>query len=298
MATPSSGNASNPVKTALIVAAGSAALIIGLALIAHYAVGAYGGRSLEGDPAMSDAAVAKRLQPVGEFVVADANAPKTLKSGEQVYGAVCAACHAAGVLNSPKFGDKAAWAPHIAAGYEQLVDNAIKGIRSMPPRGGNPELADVEVARAVAYMADAAGANFKPPEAPAASTAAAPVAETARPTAAAAPVIPLTVAAAPAPPANAGATPPAAATSDPAKGKSVYETTCVVCHGAGVAGAPRFGDKAAWAPRIAEGAETLHSHALNGFQGKSGVMPPKGGNVSLADADVSAAVDYMVAQSK
>jgi cytochrome c5 len=81
-------------------------------------------------------------------------------------------------------------------------------------------------------------------------------------------------------------------------GKKTYETTCIACHGAGVAGAPKFGDKAAWGPRIAQGLDTLHTHALKGFQGKSGMMPPKGGNMSLSDADVKAAVDYMAAHGK
>jgi cytochrome c5 len=82
------------------------------------------------------------------------------------------------------------------------------------------------------------------------------------------------------------------------KGKSVYEGTCVACHGAGIAGAPKFGDKAAWAPHIAKGIATLHEHAIKGFQGKAGMMPPKGGNMSLSDADVKAAVDYMVEHGK
>lgn len=82
------------------------------------------------------------------------------------------------------------------------------------------------------------------------------------------------------------------------KGKAVYDSTCVACHGAGVAGAPKFGDKAAWKDRIAKGNATLHDHAIKGFQGKSGFMPPKGGNASLPDADVKAAVDYMVSKAK
>lgn len=82
------------------------------------------------------------------------------------------------------------------------------------------------------------------------------------------------------------------------KGKSVYDSTCVACHGAGIAGAPKFGDKAAWKPRIAQGKDTLYQHALKGFQGKSGVMPPKGGNTALPDADVKAAVDYMVSKAQ
>lgn len=82
------------------------------------------------------------------------------------------------------------------------------------------------------------------------------------------------------------------------KGKSVYEASCVACHGVGVAGAPKFGDKGAWKDRIAKGMPTLYEHAIKGFQGKSGFMPPKGGNASLPDADVKAAVDHMVSSAK
>jgi cytochrome c5 len=84
------------------------------------------------------------------------------------------------------------------------------------------------------------------------------------------------------------------ATADTGKGKSVYASACAACHAAGVAGAPKFGDKAAWAPRLKSGMETLYTSALKG----KNAMPPKGGNVSLADADVKAAVDYMVSQTK
>jgi cytochrome c5 len=79
-----------------------------------------------------------------------------------------------------------------------------------------------------------------------------------------------------------------------ADGKAVFTATCAACHAAGVAGAPKFGDKEAWAPRIKTGAAALHNSALKG----KGVMPAKGGNSSLSDADVIAAVDYMVSQSK
>ena len=82
------------------------------------------------------------------------------------------------------------------------------------------------------------------------------------------------------------------------KGKATYDGTCAVCHGAGIAGAPKFGDKVAWASHIAKGIDTLHTHALKGFQGKTGMMPAKGGNAGLPDADVKAAVDYMVGKSK
>jgi cytochrome c5 len=87
-----------------------------------------------------------------------------------------------------------------------------------------------------------------------------------------------------------GAKAVAAAKPDAGKGKSVYDATCNVCHAAGVAGAPKAGDKAAWAPRLKAGMSALHSNAIKG----KNAMPPKGGNLSLSDADVSAAVDYMV----
>ena len=90
---------------------------------------------------------------------------------------------------------------------------------------------------------------------------------------------------------------PAAPVADLA-GDAVYTMACVACHGAGVAGAPKFSDKATWAPRIAKGDETLYKHALVGFQGQSGFMPAKGGRVDLSDKSIMNAVDYMVAGSK
>jgi cytochrome c5 len=87
-------------------------------------------------------------------------------------------------------------------------------------------------------------------------------------------------------------------TAKAADGKATYDKACMACHAAGVAGAPKFGDKADWGPRIAQGNDTLYTHALKGFTGKKGMMPAKGGNASLADADVKAAVDYMVSHGK
>jgi cytochrome c5 len=92
-------------------------------------------------------------------------------------------------------------------------------------------------------------------------------------------------------------TAPAAATADLA-GEDVYKQVCTMCHGAALAGAPRTGDKAAWGPRIAQGIDTLHKHALEGFQGKAGYMPPKGGRADLSDKSIMNAVDYLVSQAK
>ena len=82
------------------------------------------------------------------------------------------------------------------------------------------------------------------------------------------------------------------------KGKQVFDAVCFACHTPGAAGAPKFGDAAAWAPRIAKGMDTLYEHSINGFMGEAGLMPPKGGRPDFADADIKAAVDYVTANSK
>lgn len=114
-----------------------------------------------------------------------------------------------------------------------------------------------------------------------------------------APIGKVNVGAAPAASAEATAAAPAGTTAPvtaagAADGQAIYTQACFACHGTGAAGAPKLGDKAAWGPRIAQGKDTLYSHALGGFK----AMPPRGGNMSLADADVKAAVDYMVANSQ
>lgn len=96
----------------------------------------------------------------------------------------------------------------------------------------------------------------------------------------------------------AAAAPAPAPVADNPAGKSAYNKTCALCHGAGVAGAPKVGDKADWGPRIAQGADTIYKHALEGFNGSKGAMPAKGGAPSMSDDDVKAAVDYMVSLSK
>jgi cytochrome c5 len=83
-----------------------------------------------------------------------------------------------------------------------------------------------------------------------------------------------------------------------ADGKATYDSACAACHAAGVAGAPKLGDKAAWKDRIAQGNDTMYNHAIKGFQGKKGFMPAKGGNAALKDGAVKAAVDFMVSKSK
>ena len=243
--------------------------------------------------AFSEEAVARRIKPVGEVQVSAAPAGGGApRSGEEIVKSTCAACHVTGALNAPKIGDRTAWGPLIKGGLQELVQLAIKGIRQMPPRGGNPDLTDTEVARAVVYMANQAGAQFSEPagSAPAAAPGA-PAAAKAAPASAAAPAAgapPTTVAAAPSP------APAGKAAAGGANGKAVFDANCIACHGTGVAGAPKIGDKAAWEPRLKQGVAALHEAALKG----KGAMPPKGGNAALSDADVNAAVDYMASQAK
>ena len=104
--------------------------------------------------------------------------------------------------------------------------------------------------------------------------------------------------AAPTAPASAAAVAAATATPENPLGKSAYGKTCAMCHAAGVAGAPKPGDKADWGPRIAQGNETLYKHAIEGYTGAKGMMPARGGGGALSDEQVKAAVDHMVNLSK
>ena len=243
--------------------------IIGIILIVQLVTSGH-----RADPgALTPEAVAARLQPVGrvEFGSGGGGAAGG-RSGEEVVKTVCAVCHQAGVAGAPKMGDKAAWAPRLKQGFEALVQAAIKGKGAMPPKGGNASLSDEEVARAVAVLGNQAGAKFEEPAAkPAPQQQAAQQPQGAQPA-----------------PSQAAAKPAAA------EGKQVFDSTCMACHATGVAGAPKLGDKAAWAPRLGQGLDTLVQHAIKG----KNAMPPKGGNTSLSDAQVRAAVEFMVSQAK
>ncbi len=132
-------------------------------------------------------ALAERIQKVGSVEIRDANRP--LRSGEEVFKGQCAACHATGAAGAPKFGDVAAWAPRIQQGFEALVHSALKGKGAMAPQGGG-DFDDTEIARGVAYMANAAGAKFPIPERPAAAAAEGGAADPAGAAAAPAPAAP------------------------------------------------------------------------------------------------------------
>lgn len=165
-------SAANLVIKVGIVAAVVIAAIIWLAVMA--APGSVSDRD------MSELAVAARIQKVGSLALGDA-AGSGPRSGEDLFKARCAACHAAGLLGAPKLADKTAWGPRIASGYPALLNSALKGKNAMPAQGG-ADFSDVEVARALVYMANAAGAGFAEPKAESANAAAAsPVAKNAKP---------------------------------------------------------------------------------------------------------------------
>jgi cytochrome c5 len=200
--------------------------------------------------------------------VAEASSP-----GEATYNTICAVCHAQGIAGAPKTGDAAAWEARIAQGNDTLHKHAIEGYQGqagvMPAKGGAANLSDDEVKGAVDFMVQALQGGDAPAAAPAAVAPAAAVE-------AAAPAV-----------ADAGA-----------RGKEIYDGVCFVCHTPGAAGAPKLGDVAEWAKRVAQGNDTLYDRAINGYMGQAGMMPPKGGRPDISDDDVKAAVDYMVNNSK
>jgi cytochrome c5 len=242
-------------------------------------------RPAAGSKGLTAEAVAERIAPVGKVEIKDASDLSTLKTGEQVFGAQCTTCHTAGLVGAPKVGDAGAWGPRIKTGFDALVHSALAGKGQMGAQGGG-DFTDLEVARAVVFMANKSGATFEEPKAPPAGAA---PAAAAAPAPAPTPAAAATVAAATPAPAAA----PAAATAKADAVPALYTQLCQTCHAAGVAGAPKLGDKAAWAPRIAEGMDKIMAIVING----KGAMPPKGGSTA-SEAELRTVVTYMVNASK
>ena len=235
----------------------------------------------------TEAATQTRIQPVGQLKMGD-GIPVGERQGDQIFNKICIQCHAADsiVPNAPKFENKGDWAPRIAQGFDTLFQHALNGFNAMPAKGGAADLTDQELKRVITYMANKAGGTFPDPDAAAPADAAAsgeaasaPAAEGAAP--------------ADAPKADAAKAEDKGAAAGGADGKKVYEASCQACHGGAVPGIPHVGKKEDWAPRIKQGKDTLHKHAIEGFN----AMPAKGGNGSLSDDEVKAAVDYMANQS-
>ena len=178
------------------------------------------------------------------------------RTGEQIVQASCGNCHNEGLNGAPKIGDRAAWTKRASMGLDAATAAAIKGHGGMPARGGMADLTDVELKSAIQFMFSRSTG---------AATTATPVAAAAAPVAAAKP-----------------------------DGAKVYAMGCNACHAAGVAGAPKFGDKAAWAARSKLGVDALVASVIKG----KGAMPPKGAVASASDAELRAAVEYMLAAAK
>ncbi|WKB51367.1 c-type cytochrome [Eleftheria terrae] len=245
-----------------------------------------------GSDAFSEEAVARRIQPIGSVDLKDVSDPSTLKAGVDVFKAQCAACHATGAAGAPKLGDAEAWGPRVGKGYDALLTSALKGKGAMGPQGGG-DFSDLEIGRAVVYMANQAGGKLEEPKAAPAAAAAASATEPSPQDNQAAQNAAAAVAAA-AKGAEASAPAAAADAQAAAAVPALYTQACQVCHAAGVAGAPKVGDKAAWAPRLAQGVDGLTASAIKG----KGAMPPKGGAAGASDADIKAVVTYMVNAAK
>ena len=242
-----------------------------------------------GSDALTDQAVALRLQPVGRVEIKDLSDPASLKSGEQVFAAVCTACHTAGVAGAPKLGDAAAWSPRIATGHEALLNSALKGKGAMGAQGGG-DYGDIEIDRAVVYMANQSGAKFdvlKSLAAAVGGAASAPV------EAVIAPASAPTAAAPDAKPAASAVAPVTLLAASTGAAPALYSQICQACHANSVAGSPKLGDKAAWAPRIGQGVDALTANVVKG----KGAMPPKGGSAA-SEAEIHEVVAYMVNAAK
>jgi len=156
--TPHAPPSKTPRQLVIAVVLGFAVPIILVTLLANLAT--TGMR--RGAGSVGSEAVAERIKPVAQVNVGEpASEAKGEKTGEQVVQQTCGACHASGAAGAPKIGDRSAWGPRIARGEKTLLQSALKGVRAMPPRGGNPELTDDEVERALVFMANKSGANFK-----------------------------------------------------------------------------------------------------------------------------------------
>jgi cytochrome c5 len=248
--------------------------------------------------AEADVQLLSRIKPFGEVAMADPNSAKGNLTGEQVFQSLCKTCHEPGIAGAPKVGDKVAWAPSIKKGYDTLVQHAINGFQEpgkvMPPKGGNPDLADVEVQRAVVYMANRSGASFKEPPAAAATasaTAPAPAAPAAAAPAAAA------TAATGAAPAAASAAP--SAPLDLASGQSMMQKDgCGACHAVDkkIVG-PAYQDVAAKYKGDAGALARLTQKVKAGGTGVWGQvpMPP---NSWVSDGDIKALVTWILTLKK
>ena len=168
------------------------------------------------------------------------------RTGKQVVDSLCISCHGTGAGGAPKIGDAKAWSERASKGLTGLSKSAMTGIRQMPAHGGNPNLTDTEIERAITYMVNQSGGHWTEP-----------VSRTTK--------------------------------APERSGKDIVEAQCVKCHGTGVGGAPKIGDRAAWTPRVKQGLDVVVRSAIHGH----GAMPPRGGMADLDDVEIKSAIVYM-----
>jgi cytochrome c5 len=176
-----------PQEIIISVVAGLIAPLLAIFLIVQLVLGIQQEHKPDTSSEAAQKATLARIKPVARLAARDPNAPKVEKSGKEVYDAVCTSCHAVGALGAPRFENKGDWGGRLGQGYNTLIKHAIEGIRQMPARGGDSDLSDTEVARAVAFMTNSAGAKFKEPALPAPVPAAAAAKPAAAPAAGATP---------------------------------------------------------------------------------------------------------------
>lgn len=270
---------------------GVLSVLVVIAIVLFFIARSFTGVPGTGKPVSEDsrvqAAVEQRIQPLGTVNVGEAKPQQAAaqgggggaRSGKEIVQATCSACHGSGALGAPMIGKKAQWAPRVQKGAQVLLQHATNGFKAMPPKGGNASLSEQELKNAIGYMVSQSGLKDPFGGAQAASAGGAEKGGEAQAGGEAQ---------------GGGQQAAAGGGGDLAEGKQVYSQTCFACHGTGAAGAPKIGDKSAWAPRVAKGKPTLYKHALNGFN----AMPPHGGNPSLSEAQVKSAVDYLVSQAK
>ena len=233
--------------------------------------------------------VLARIKPVGELTLAKAATAGGSMSGEAVFQSTCKTCHEPGLVGAPKVGDAASWGPSIKKGYDVLLQHALNGFQEpgkvMPPRGGNTNLSDIEVARAVVYMANKSGASFKEPASPAPAAATATAAATAAPASSA--VAPASAAAVV--PANAGKTLDLAAAENLMK-----KDACAACHSVDkrIVG-PAYRDVAAKYRNDKDALTKLTQKVKSGGGGVWGPipMPP---NAQVPDEDIKQLVSWIL----
>lgn len=233
------------------------------------------------------------LEPIGKVALKEeAAAPGAARSGEEIVTKTCAVCHSIGLANAPKLDDSAKgdWEARLAGGMDALVQSAITGKGGMPPRGGDPTITDEEMHDAIVNMLTSSGvevaaaSDAAQEEAVEAETPKSEVAQTVVETKSEATT-------------SNDSDVSVASVQSTKEGESTYKAACFACHDTGVANAPVIGDKVAWSSRLELGMSALYKTAVDGDAAKP-TMPAKGGNPSLSDEAVKAAVDHMVAQSR